>query len=161
MGAALCSACVAPLMAFTGLMTMISDSMAGVGGTLGLVGMFGMIGMGIYCLTTAKRPKNRAKIRNGEFSLSPRLRKKLMMLKENAEEKARHKRGRGIALLATCVIPIFLGAALDSLGNSQFSNYPLAVIGVAAMFLMIGLGVYDVTAASGEKKPLSELLNDD
>ena len=29
------------------------------------------------------------------------------------------------------------------------------------MFLMIGLGVYDVTAASGEKKPLSELLNDD
>ena len=161
MGSALCSACVAPLMAFTGLMTMINDSLMGVGGTLGLVGMFGMIGMGIYCLTTAKRPKNRAKIRNGEFSLSPRLRKKLMMLKENAEEKARHKRGRGIALLATCVIPIFLGAALDSLGNPQFSNYPLAVIGVAAMFLMIGLGVYDVTAAFGEKKPLSELLNDD
>ena len=161
MGAALCSACVAPLMAFTGLMMFISDSMADVGGTLGLVGMFGMIGMGIYCLTTAKRPKNRAKIRNGEFSLSPRLRKKLMMLKEAADEKTRRKRGRGIALLATCVIPIFLGAALDSLGNSQFSNYPLAVIGVAAMFLMIGLGVYDVTAASGEKKPLSELLNDD
>lgn len=161
MGAALCSACVAPLMAFTSLMTMISDSMAGVGGTLGLVGMFGMIGMGIYCLTTAKRPKNRAKIRNGEFSLSPRLRKKLMMLKEAADEKTRRKRGRGIALLATCVIPIFLGAALDDLGNSQFSNYPLAVIGVAAMFLMIGLGVYDVTAASGEKKSLSELLKDD
>ena len=161
MGAALCGACVAPLMAFTGLMTLINDSLMGVGGTLGLVGMFGMIGMGIYCLTTAKCPKNRAKIRNGEFSLSPRLRKKLMMLKETADEKTRHKRGRGIALLATCVIPIFLGAALDSLGNTQFSNYPLAVIGVAAMFLMIGLGVYDVTAASGEKKPLSELLNDD
>lgn len=161
MGAALCSACVAPLMAFTGLMTMINDSLMGVGGTLGLVGMFGMIGMGIYCLTTAKRPKNRAKIRDGEFSLSSRLRKKLMMLKEAADEKMRRKRGRGIALLATCVIPIFLGAALDSLGNTQFSNYPLAVIGVAAMFLMIGLGVYDVTAASGEKKPLSELLNDD
>ena len=161
MGAALCSACVAPLMAFTGLTMFISDSMAGVGGTLGLVGMFGMIGMGIYCLTTAKRPKNRAKIRNGEFSLSPRLRKKLMMLKEAADEKTRRKRGRGIALLATCVIPIFLGAALDSLGNSQFSNYPLAVIGVAAMFMMIGLGVYDVTAASGEKKSLSELLKDD
>ncbi len=161
MGAALCGACVAPLMAFTGLMTLINDSLMGVGGTLGLVGMFGMIGMGIYCLTTAKRPKNRAKIRNGEFSLSPRLRKKLMMLKEAADEKTRRKQGRGIALLATCVIPIFLGAALDSLGNSQFSNYPLAIIGVGAMFLMIGLGVYDVTAASGEKKPLSELLNDD
>lgn len=84
-----------------------------------------------------------------------------MMLKEAADEKTRRKRGRGIALLATCVIPIFLGAALDDLGNSQFSNYPLAVIGVAAMFMMIGLGVYDVTAASGEKKSLSELLKDD
>ena len=86
---------------------------------------------------------------------------KLMMLKEAADEKTRRKQGRGIALLATCVIPIFLGAALDSLGNTQFSSYPLAIIGVGAMFLMIGLGVYDVTAASGEKKSLSELLKDD
>ncbi len=71
--------------------------------------MFGMIGMGIYCLVTAKKPqKSRPKIRNGEFSLSPRLRKKLMMLKEAADEKTRRKRGMGIALLATCVIPIFL-----------------------------------------------------
>ena len=160
-GSALCSACVAPLMAFTGLAAMISYTMESVGGTIGLVGMFAMIGLGVYSLTTAKKPKNRAKIRSHEFSISPRLRKKLLMLKEAADEKTRRRRGKGIALLATCVVPIFIGAALDSLGNTQFSNYPLAVIGVAAMFLMIGLGVYDVTAASGEKKPLSELLNDD
>ena len=160
MGAALCSACVAPLMAFTGLMTLIGDSLMDVGGTLGLVGMFAMIGLGVYSLTTAKKPKNRAKIRSHEFSISPRLRKKLLMLKEAADEKTRRRRGKGIALLATCVVPIFIGAALDGVLNLNSSD-PFAILGVAAMFLMIGLGVYEVTAAPGEKKPLNELLKDE
>ena len=159
-GSALCSACVAPLMAFTGLMTLIGDSLMDVGGTLGLVGMFAMIGLGVYCLTTAKKPKNRAKIRSHEFSISPRLRKKLLMLKEAADEKTRRRRGKGIALLATCVVPIFIGAALDGVLNLNSSD-PFAILGVAAMFLMIGLGVYEVTAAPGEKKPLNELLKDE
>lgn len=160
MGAALCSACVAPLMAFTGLTAMISYTMESVGGTIGLVGMFAMIGLGVYSLTTAKKPKNRAKIRSHEFSISPRLRKKLLMLKEAADEKTRRRRGKGIALLATCVVPIFIGAALDGVLNLNSSD-PFAILGVAAMFLMIGLGVYEVTAAPGEKKPLNELLKDD
>ena len=159
-GSALCSACVAPLMAFTGLAAMISYTMESVGGTIGLVGMFAMIGLGVYSLTTAKKPKNRAKIRSHEFSISPRLRKKLLMLKEAADEKTRRRRGKGIALLATCVVPIFIGAALDGVLNLNSSD-PFAILGVAAMFLMIGLGVYEVTAAPGEKKPLNELLKDD
>ena len=159
-GSALCSACVAPLMAFTGLMTLIGESLMDVGGTLGLVGMVAKIGLGDNCPTTANKPKNRAKIRSHAFNNSPRLRKKLLMLKEAADEKTRRRRGKGIALLATCVVPIFIGAALDGVLNLNSSD-PFAILGVAAMFLMIGLGVYEVTAAPGEKKPLNELLKDE
>ena len=94
------------------------------------------------------------------FSISPRLRKKLLMLKEAADEKTRRRRGKGIALLATCVVPIFIGAALDGVLNLNSSD-PFSILGVAAMFLMIGLGVYEVTTAPGEKKPLNELLKDE
>ena len=78
----------------------------------------------------------------------------------DADEKTRRRRGKGIALLATCVVPIFIGAALDGVLNLNSSD-PFAILGVAAMFLMIGLGVYEVTAAPGEKKPLNELLKDE
>ena len=37
-------------------------------------------------------------------------------------------------------------------------NDPFAILGVGAMFLMIGAGVYEVVVASGEKKPLKDLL---
>ena len=82
------------------------------------------------------------------------------MLKEAADEKTRRRRGKGIALLATCVVPIFIGAALDGVLNLNSSD-PFSILGVAAMFLMIGLGVYEVTTAPGEKKPLNELLKDE
>ena len=72
MGSALCSACVAPMMLLVALMSIYNRQ--DVGGMLGCVGMFGMIGMGIYCLVTAKKPKNRDQIRNGRFSLSAALR---------------------------------------------------------------------------------------
>ena len=127
-----------------------------VGGMLGCVNMFVMIGMGIYCMVTAKKPKNRDQIRNGRFSLSAALRKKLMKLKELTDEKSRRKKGVGIALLATCCVPIFIGAALDSMWYTP--NDPFAILGVGAMFLMIGAGVYEVGVAANEKKPLKDLL---
>ena len=154
MGSALCSACVAPMMLLVALMSIYNRQ--DVGGMLGCVGMFGMIGMGIYCLVTAKKPKNRDQIRNGRFSLSAALRKKLMKLKELTDEKSRRKKGMGSTLLATCCVPIFIGAALDSMWYVY--NDPFAILGVGAMFLMIGAGVYEVVVASGEKKPLKDLL---
>ena len=157
MGTALCSACVAPMMLLVALMS--AFGMPDVGGMLGCVNMFVMIGMGVYCLVTAKKPENRSRIRSGKFSLSASLRKKLMARKARADEKARHKKGFGCALLATCVLPIFAGAALDSVWRLYSSN-PFAILGVGAMFLMIGAGVYELTAANGEKKPIKDLLKE-
>lgn len=156
MGTVLCSACVAPMMLLVALMSAFDRP--DVGGMLGCVNMFVMIGMGVYCLVTAKKPENRSRIRSGKFSLSASLRKKLMARKARADEKARHKKGFGSALLATCVLPIFAGAALDSLWG-LYSN-PFAILGVGAMFLMIGAGVYELTAANGEKKPIKDLLKE-
>ena len=156
MGSALCSACVAPIMLMVALLSIYNQQ--DVGGMLGCVNMFVMIGMGVYCLVTAKKPKNREQVRSGRFSLSAALRKKLMARKARADEKARHKKGFGSALLATCVLPIFAGAALDSLWG-LYSN-PFAILGVGAMFLMIGAGVYELTAANGEKKPIKDLLKE-
>ena len=80
-------------------------------------------------------------------------------LKELTDEKSRRKKGIGIALLATCCVPIFIGAALDNLW--YFGSNPFAILGVGAMFLMIGAGVYEVVVADGEKKPLKDLLKSD
>ena len=79
-----------------------------------------------------------------------------MKLKELTDEKSRRKKGVGIALLATCCVPIFIGAALDSMWYTP--NDPFAILGVGAMFLMIGAGVYEVGVAANEKKPLKDLL---
>ena len=157
MGSALCSACVGPMMLLVALMSIYDKQ--DVGGMLGCVNMFVMIGMGIYCMVTAKKPKNRDQIRNGRFSLSAALRKKLMKRKEFIDEKSRRKKGIGIALLATCCVPIFIGAALDNLWYTP--NDPFAILGVGAMFLMIGAGVYEVGVAANEKKPLKDLLKSD
>ena len=81
-----------------------------------------------------------------------------MKLKELTDEKSRRKKGVGIALLATCCVPIFIGAALDSMWYVY--NNSFAILGVGAMFLMIGAGVYEVVVASGEKKPLKDLLKE-
>ena len=56
-------------------------------------------------------------------------------------------------------MPIFAGAALDSVWRLYSSN-PFAILGVGAMFLMIGAGVYELTAADGEKKPIKDLLKE-
>ena len=59
-------------------------------------------------------------------------------------------------MLANCVLPIFVGAMLDSMWGGNF----WAIIGVAGMFALIGAGVYEVVMAAGEKKTVRDLLRE-
>ena len=158
-GVALCCACVAPLMLFAGVETMITGYMGDVSSLLGLCGMFASVAAGVYEIVTAKKPEDQKKIRKRRFSLSAGLRKKLTEMKELLEEKARKKRGRGIVLLVACVLPIFLGAALDELWHT-WTNDAFTMIGVGGMFVMIGAGVYDLITAGAQKNAVSDLLKD-
>lgn len=153
MGAALCSACVMPLMlaaGFTEIMWSSQDFFM----MFGLVGMFAMIGIGCYLFAMAKKPRNRDKIKKGRFSLSASLRGKLRELQEMTREKARHRRAKGIALLVTCIVPIFIGAAFTEMSDA----WP--IFGVAGMFAMIGAGVYEIMMGESEKKVMKELLRE-
>lgn len=153
LGTALCSACCFPMMIGAAFTEMWKTN---VGAFLGMAGMFGMIGMGVYLLTAARKPKGKDKVKKGHFSLSARVRKKLRELRDAIDEKASRRRGKGIAMLATCVLPIFVGAMLESMWGSNF--WP--IIGVAGMFALIGAGVYEVVMAAGEKKTIRDLLRE-
>ena len=153
LGTALCSACCFPMMIGAAFTEMWRTD---VGAFLGMAGMFGMIGMGVYLLTATRKPKNQEKVKKGHFSLSARVKKKLRELRDAIDEKASRRRGKGIAMLATCVLPIFVGAMLDSMWGSNF----WAIIGVAGMFALIGAGVYEVVMAAGEKKTIRDLLRE-
>ena len=160
LGTAMCSACVLPLMigAAFGEMT---GSLRGEEffASIGLVGMFIMIGLGVYAMTTAKKPKKHDTVKRGRYSLSSRVRRKLHQLQEAVDEKARRRRGKGIAMLVGCVSPILIGAAFDSLAGASSGTF--ASFGVAGMFAMIGLGVYEVVVAQGEKKTIDKLLTNE
>ena len=158
-GVGLCSACMLPLLMLCSLETLLYGYAGDVGSLLGLCGMFGMIAMGVYAIVTAQKPDGESKIKKKRFSLSARLRKKLTAMQEMTKEKARRRRGRGIALLVACVLPIFLGAALDELWYT-WTNDAFAIMGVGGMFAMIGAGVYELIAADGEKKAIDKLLKD-
>ena len=160
LGTAMCSACVLPLMigaAFGSL----TGSWRGEEffASLGLVGMFIMIGLGIFAMTTAKKPAKQETVKRGRFSLSTRVRKKLIQVQEAVAEKARRRRGKGIAMLVGCVSPIFIGAAFDSLAGASSGTF--ASFGVAGMFALIGLGVYEVVMAQGQKKTIDKLLSNE
>lgn len=160
LGTAMCSACVLPLMigaAFGSL----TGSWRGEEffSSLGLVGMFIMIGLGIFAMTTAKKPAKQETVKRGRFSLSTRVRKKLIQVQEAVAEKARRRRGKGIAMLVGCVSPIFIGAAFDSLAGASSGTF--ASFGVAGMFALIGLGVYEVVMAQGQKKTIDKLLSNE
>jgi len=159
-GVGLCSACVLPLLLLTGLDTLIMGYAGDTSSLLGIGCMFGMNAMGVYAMVTAKRPEDDEKIRKKRFSLSARLRRKLTAMRDLAHEKARRRRGKGIALLVACVLPIFLGAAVDSLFRLNFRNDPFTLAGVGGMFAMIGAGVYELIVADGEKKAVDRLLKD-
>lgn len=151
LGIGLLSACVMPLMIAVGI-SEVFWMMEEVLVMTGMMGMFGMIGIGIYALCSAAKPKGQKEVQSGRFALSAKLRKKLEKMRELLGEKARRRRAKGIALCATCVLPIFLGAATGSDAGPVF--------GVAGMFAMIGVGVYELVMAAGEKKPVDELLKD-
>lgn len=151
LGSALCSACVAPLMVGAAFVELwYADAFS----ILGLVGMFAMIGMGVYAITTAVKPKSDKKIRKGKFSLSARLRRKLEQLHEEAEDKARKRTGKGVAVIVMSIIPMLIGAALSEIWYTD--AFP--IFGLAGMFLMIGAGVYELIMTDGEKKSIKRLL---
>ena len=153
LGTALCSACCFPMMIGAALSEMWNTD---VGSFMGLAGMFGMIGLGVYLLTATRKPRGRDRVKKGHFSLSARVRKKLRELRGARDEKASHRRGKGIAMLVGCVSPILIGAMLDEMWAADF----WAILGVAGMFGMIGAGVYELVMASGEKKSIRELLRE-
>lgn len=151
LGILMCTACVAPLMIAAALSAIwYTDALA----MLGLVGMFAMIGVGVYAMVTAVKPRNEKKIRKGRFSLPRRLRQRLEQMKENVEAKARKRKGMGVALIVTSLIPMFLGVALSEIWYSDV--FPM--LGLSGMFLMMGAGVYELVMADGEKKTIGRLL---
>lgn len=156
-GVGLCCACLLPMMLLCGASEMFFGYTSDAASLLGLCGMFGMIASGVYALVTGKKPEAEQKIKKRRFSLSARLRGKLLNMQKMTKEKARRRRGIGIAMLASCVLPIFLGAAIDSL---FFRTDGFAVLGVGGMFAMIGAGVYEILVADGEKKSIDRLLKD-
>lgn len=154
LGVMMCTACLVPMMLMMGLSEGMMGAAEDMFSLLGLAGMFGMIGTGVYTITTAKKPDHEKTIRKGRFSLSARLRRKLEAMKEAAGEKARRRMGKGIALLAACIMPVLPGAMLDSLWYAEAAT----IIGVGGMFMMIGAGVYELIMADGEKKTIGRLL---
>lgn len=158
LGTAMCTACTLPLMFCMGFGEMLGGARATeFMSFLGLAGMFAMIALGVYSICTAGKPKKQETVKRGRFSLSSRVRRKLRQLQTAVDEKARRRKGKGVALLVTCAAPIFVGAAVDSLFYSEFG----AMFGVAGMFAMIGLGVYEVMMADGEKKTMKKLLDNE
>lgn len=151
LGVLLCTACVTPIMIGAALDEFwYSEAFA----MLGLVGMFAMIGMGVYAMVTAMKPRGEKRIKKGRFSLARSLRRKLEALQVEMQEKARRRKGRGIAMIVTSMIPVFTGAALSEIWYSD--AFPM--LGLAGMFLMIGAGVYELVMADGEKKTVGRLL---
>ena len=151
LGIAMCASCVAPVMVGTAFSDLLYSDFFAI---FGLVGMFAMIALGVYSMAMAKKPKKEREVKKGRFSLGWRLRRKLTELREAVEEKARRRKGKGIAMLVGCVVPIFIGAAFTELWYEDFS----AILGIAGMFVMIGAGVYELVMADGEKKTMKRLL---
>lgn len=151
MGTALCSSCVLPLMIGAALSEFWGIDAYSL---IGLVGMFAMIGTGVYAMSTAEKPKKQMTVKKGKFSLSARTRGRLEQMREDVERKARSRKGKGIVMLVTCVVPILIGAALSGFWGSN--GWP--VLGVAGMFTMIGAGVYELVMADGENKTMKHLL---
>ena len=154
LGGMMCTACLIPVMLLVGLSELFMGFGEDMFALLGMAGMFGMIGTGVYTITTAKKPEQNKLVKKGRFSLGRRLRQRLETAQEAVEAKARRRKGKGIAMLAACIVPVLLGAALDSVWYTEAG----AVFGVGGMFLMIGAGVYELIMADAEKKTIGRLL---
>lgn len=155
LGVLMCVACLVPLMALCGLAEMFYafDDAAAL---FGLIGMFGMIGTGVYAMVAAPKPRDEKRIKSGKFSLGRRVRAKLETLREEIVRKARRRKGRGVATIVMSIIPVLVCAMI---GEGAYSDaWP--IFGVAGMFLMIGVGVYELIMADGEKKTIKRLLDE-
>ena len=151
-GVAMCVACLMPLMLLGAVAEMFSADLFYI---LGLMGMFGMIGMGVYSIVMAPKPKDEKRVSSRQFSLSSRMRKKLMQLADAAEEKARRRMGKGIALIVMSIMPVLASGFMADLFQPDI--WPL--IGVAGMFAMIAAGVYQLCMSGGEKTTIKNLLD--
>jgi len=151
LGILMCTACVTPIMIGAAMDAFWYSSAFAM---LGLVGMFAMIGLGVYAMVTAMKPKGEKKIKKGRFSLTRGLRRRLEAIRAEIEGNVRRRNGKGVAMIVASVMPIFLGAALTELWWSE----GWAILGVAGMFPMIGVGVYQLVMADGEKKTMGRLL---
>jgi len=151
LGIMMCTACGTPLMIGAAFSEFWYSDVCSL---LGCVGMFAMIGMGVYAIVTAGKPKAEKRIRKGRFSLPGNLRQKLTQMRDESEAKARKRKGLGVALIVTSLIPLFIGAALMELWWSD----GWAVLGLAGMFPMISAGVYELVVADEEKKTMGRLL---
>lgn len=152
LGVAMCSGCITPVMIGAAFSEWLYAEFFAI---LGMVGMFSMIALGVYSIVIAKKPKKEKEIKQGRFSLGSRLRKKLTQLREAAEEKARRRKGKGIAMIVGSIVPIFISAAFSEIWYGDF--WP--ILGVAGMFVMIAAGVYELVMADGEKKTMKRLLD--
>lgn len=158
LGVAMCASCVMPIIignALDMLFRLANDPLA----MFGVAGMFAMIAIGVYLIVTAEKPELDAVIKKRAFTLSARVRAMLKSMRESVARKSRKRKGRGIAMLVSCVLPIIAGAAVDSLFALETMGNPVAALGVAGMFVMIGAGVYEVMMASAEKETMKRLLD--
>lgn len=147
MGIALCSGSVGVIGLAEAVTSLLGMDM--YGGNLGAAGMFAAIGVGVYLICLGGKPEDEARVRSGRFSLSSRLRGKLGELKSLKEKKARRRRAMGIALCATCVIPLILMADIFYCGD---------MLGLAGMFAMVGAGVYEIMMSVSECGAVKRLL---
>lgn len=152
-GVFLCTASLVPMMLLIAL-SEVFQLLEDFGPLFGVAGMFAMIGTGVYAMVTAAKPKAEKMIREKRFALTRSVRQKLTAIQEKRKMKARKRRGRGIAMCVTSLIPVLLGAALSEVVYSD--AFP--ILGVAGMFAMIGAGVYDLVMASAEKETVGQIL---
>jgi len=151
-GVGLCVASLVPLMLGAALTEVfISDFFI----LFGMMGMFGVIAMGVYAIVAAKKPKDEKKVNSGQFSLGAAVSTKLAGLREAVEEKARKRKGKGVAMIVASMIPLFAGAALEE----AFYSDLWVMLGVCGMFMMIAMGVYQLCMSDGEKKAIRRVLN--
>ena len=151
-GIALCVASLVPLMIGAAVSEVF---LADLFVLFGLIGMFGFIGLGVYAIVAAKKPRDEKRVKSGLYSLTASVRGRLEKLKDAIEEKARRRKGKGVATIVMSVIPLFIGAALSEVFYSDL--WP--ILGVAGMFVMIAMGVYQLCMGDGEKKAIRRVLN--
>ena len=153
LGVLMCVCCLVPLFVFMAFFSLFGWRGEEIGSMLGVLGMFGMIGTGVYSIITAGKPKDDQLVKSGRYSFSVRLRQKLRKMREMIEQKSQRRKGKAIAMLVTCVIPVIAGGIMTEFINLDL--FPLA--GCACMFAMIGSGVYQLIMASGEKQAINKL----